>query len=191
MPTGFLSTLAAGIAVLEAYVLIFWHDKLTSYQNYDSLKHYIEGCLSVARGYEMKPWVNHALPPDLQMGENASTHCEIIADAYRREMLEWYFKVNSWSANKVEPVYEESFWRYYNEFLDFLTRHAGAYCDWGSPSQYCVTADYSGTLSDFGLELYKVIYATSKAASKFGMPEYLGNRSDQWLPIIKSGKIPK
>lgn len=186
---GFLSALAAGIAGLEAYVLIFWHDKLTSYQNYDSLKYYIEGCLSVARGYEMKPWVNHALPPDLQMGENASTHCEIIADAYRREMLEWYFKVNSWSANKVEPVYEESFWRYYNEFLDFLTRHAGISGDWGR--QYHVTTDYSDTLSDFGLDLYKVIYATSKAASEFGMPEYLGNRSDQWLPIIKSGKIPK
>ena len=86
-------------------------------------------------------------------------------------------------------VYEESFWRYYNEFLDFLTRHAGISGDWGR--QYHVTTDYSDTLSDFGLDLYKVIYATSKAASKFGMPEYLGNRSDQWLPIIKSGKIPK
>lgn len=190
MPTGFLSTLVAGIAVLESYVLIFWHDKLSSYQNYDSLKSYIEACLSVAIGYEMKPWVNSALPPDLKMGENASTHCEIIADAYRREMLERYFKVDSWSANKKENLYyEENHWICYSEFLDFLTRHDGIADVWGR--QYPVTTDYSDALSDFGLDLYKVIYATSKAASKFGMPEYLGNRSDEWLPIIKSGKIPK
>lgn len=190
MPTGFLSTLVAGIAVLESYVLIFWHDKLSSYQNYDSLKSYIEACLSVAIGSEMKPWINSALPPDLKMGENASTHCEIIADTYRREMLERYFKVDSWSANKKENLYyEENHWICYSEFLNFLTRHNGIADVWGR--QYPVTTDYSDALSDFGLDLYKVIYATSKAASKFGMPEYLGNRSDEWLPIIKSGKIPK
>lgn len=82
---GFLSALAAGIAGLEAYVLIFWHDKLTSYQNYDSLKYYIEGCLSVARGYEMKPWVNSALPPDLKMGEKRPVRIARLSQTHTAE----------------------------------------------------------------------------------------------------------
>ena len=169
-------------------VMIFWQEKLSSYENYDSLKQHIDGCLLVIS--DLNEWVNNSLPEGMKLSENSKTHCKVIADEYRFAMLRWYFKTNSWDVGKMENAnLEENIWIRYREFLDFLINRAGICGSFGQFDQYRVTLDCSRNLSDFGIDLYKVIYATSKVASEFGMPEGYNEKSDKWLSVIKAGEI--
>lgn len=169
-------------------VMIFWQEKLSSYENYDSLKQYIDGCFLVISN--LSEWVNNSLPEGMKLSENSGDHCKVIADEYRFEMLRWYFKTNSWDAGKMKNTHlEENAWIRYSEFLDFLIKRAGISGYFWQFNQYNVTVDCSRKLSDFGLDFYKVIYATSKAAYEFGMPEGYNEKSDKWLSVIKAGEI--
>ena len=174
------------IAIIETYVIIFWKEKVDAYNNCENWRSYIDGCIHLFGCYSpLYTCVNNELPPELALSDHAQEHCDRILAVYSQHWKDYFLETNIWNLGKIERPCDAT--RYYAEFFVFMRKHAHGFGDF---KPYELTENYTKKLSEFGLDYYKVLYASYKLAIHFGMENYYSDNGFQWLNAIATGEMP-
>lgn len=174
------------VAAIETYIIIFWKEKVDAYNNCEDWRSYIDGCIRLFDfSSSLISSVNNELPPELALSAHAQEHCDRILEVYSQHWKDYFLKTNIWNLRKIERPCDAA--PYYAEFFVFIRNHAHGYGDF---KPYELTENYTKKLSEFGLDYYKILYASYKLAIHFGMENYYSDNGRQWLNAITTGEMP-
>lgn len=178
------------IAIIETYVIIFWKEKLDDYNRCEMWRDYIDRCIHLfGCYYPLYTCVNKKLPPDLALSNHAQEHCDRIWEVYSQQWKDYFLKTGLRNWGKIEKQYDDT--RCYTEFFAFMYNHAHGYGDF---EPYELRENYTKKLSEFGLDYYKILYATHQWSMELDpspVRDQMGAELDaEWLNAIKTGEMP-